>query len=88
MELLAFEVQVCAKTETRGLEMAFLVKEAHRPSFLCYFSIFRANQIGFEKVFDNLTFKHMGALRKQIQSLVDYVLNHCFWTFVVYDHKD
>ena len=26
MELQAFEVQVCAKTETRGLEIAFLVK--------------------------------------------------------------
>ena len=26
MELQAFEVQVCAKAETRGLEMAFLVK--------------------------------------------------------------
>ena len=25
MELQAFEVQICAKTETRGLEMAFLV---------------------------------------------------------------
>ena len=26
MELQAFKVQVCAKTETRGLEMAFLVQ--------------------------------------------------------------
>ena len=34
--------------------------------------------MGIEQVFDNLTFKHMDALRKQIQSLVDYVLNHCF----------
>ena len=32
----------------------------------------------FEQVFDNLTFNHIDALRKQIQSLVDYVLNHCF----------
>ena len=23
------------------------------------------------------------ALRKQIQSLADYVLNHCFWTYAV-----
>ena len=36
--------------------------------------------MGFEQVFDNLTFKHMDALRKQIQSLVDFVLNHGFWT--------
>ena len=28
--------------------------------------------------FDNLTVKHMDGLQKQIQSLVDYVLNHCF----------
>ena len=33
----------------------------------------------FEQVFDNLTFKHMEALGKQIQSLFDYVLKHCFW---------
>ena len=33
----------------------------------------------FEQVFDNLTVKHTDALRKQIQSLVDYVLKHCFW---------
>ena len=25
----------------------------------------------------------MDALRKQIQSLVDYVLNHCFWTYAM-----
>ena len=31
-----------------------------------------------EQAFNNLTFKHMDALRKQIQSLVDYVLNHWF----------
>ena len=30
--------------------------------------------MGFELVFDNLTVKHMNVLRKQIQSLVDYVL--------------
>ena len=32
----------------------------------------------FEQVFDNLTFNRVDALRKQIQSLVDYVLNYCF----------
>ena len=37
----------------------------------------------FDQVFDDLTFKHMNALKKQIQSLVDYVLNHCFWTYVM-----
>ena len=36
--------------------------------------------MGFKQVFDNFTVKHMDALRKQIQSLADYVLNHCFWT--------
>ena len=34
--------------------------------------------MGFDQVFGNINFKHMDALRKQIQSLVDYVLNHCF----------
>ena len=29
----------------------------------------------FKQVFDNLTVKHMDALRKQIQSLADFVLN-------------
>ena len=31
--------------------------------------------MGFEQVFDKQTFKHMDALSKQIQSLVDYVLS-------------
>ena len=31
--------------------------------------------MGFEQVFDSLTFKHMDALRKQIQSLGDCVWN-------------
>ena len=35
---------------------------------------------GIEQVFDNLTVKHMDALRRQIQSLVDNVLKHSFWT--------
>ena len=34
--------------------------------------------MGFKQVFDSLTVKHMDALRKQIQSLTDFVLNHCF----------
>ena len=37
--------------------------------------------MGFEQIFDNL--KHMDALRKQIQSLVDYVLNRGFWTYEI-----
>ena len=36
--------------------------------------------MGIEQVLDNLIVKHMDALRKQIQSLADFVLNHCFWT--------
>ena len=63
MVLQAFEVQVCAKTETRGLEMAYLVKKSHRPSFLLFLNCFRANQMGFEQVFDNVIFKHKDALR-------------------------
>ena len=41
--------------------------------------------MGLRQVFNELTFnfKHMDALRKQIQSLVDYVLNHCFWTYAM-----
>ena len=39
--------------------------------------------MGFKQVFDSLTVKNMGALRKQIQSLADFVLNHCFWTYAI-----
>ena len=50
----------------------------------CYFSIVSGgNQMGFVQVFDNLTFKHMDALRKQIQSVADYFLNCCFWTYAM-----
>ena len=54
------------------------------PSFLLFLNCFRANQRGSEQVFDNLTFKYMDALRKQIQSLDDYVLDHCFWILAMY----
>ena len=37
--------------------------------------------MGFKQVFNNLTVKHMDALRKRIQSLADFVLNHSFWTY-------
>ena len=79
MGLQAFEFQVCAKAETRGLEMTFLVKVPQAVFLNC----FRANQVGFKQVFDSLTVKHMDALRKQIQSLSDFVLNHCFWTYAM-----
>ena len=39
--------------------------------------------MGFQQVFDQLTSKNMDALRKQIQSLVDYVSNHRFWTYAM-----
>ena len=42
--------------------------------------------MGFTQVFDNLTVKHMDALRKQIQSLADFVLNHCFWTYAMLEN--
>ena len=60
-----------------------LWEKPHRPSFLLFLNCFRANQVGFKQVFDNLAVKHIDALRKQIQSLADYVLNHCFWTYVM-----
>ena len=46
----------------------------------------------FKQVFDNLTVKYMDALRKQIQYLADFALNHCFWTYAMLsnfenDHK-
>ena len=39
--------------------------------------------MGFEQVFDNLTLELMDASKKQIQSLVDYVLNRCFSTYAM-----
>ena len=39
--------------------------------------------MGFKRVLDNLTVKHMDALRKQIQSLADFVLNHFFLTYAM-----
>ena len=39
--------------------------------------------MGFKQVIDNLTVKHMDALRKQIQSLAEFVLNHCFSTYAM-----
>ena len=37
--------------------------------------------MGFKQVFDNLTFKHMDVLRKQILFLVYDVLNYYLWTY-------
>ena len=55
-----------------------LSEKSHRPSFLLFLRCFRANQMGFEQVFHTLTFKRMTALRKKIQSGVDYFFNYCF----------
>ena len=77
MELQSLEVQVCAKAETRCLEMAIFGKNPKDHCFY-FFNCFRVKQMGFEQVFDNLIFKHMDALRDQTQSLFDYALNHCF----------
>ena len=57
--------------------------ESYKPSFLLFLNCFTANQMGLEQVFDNLTVKHMDALRKQIQSLLDNALNHCFRTYAM-----
>ena len=43
--------------------------------------------MGFGKVFDNLTFKRMDALREKIQSLVDYVLNLYLFIFFSMHNK-
>ena len=40
--------------------------------FLFFLNVFRANQMGFEQVSHNLTFKHMTALRKTIQCVVAF----------------
>ena len=63
--------------------MAFFLSKSHRPSFLLFLSCFRTSQMGFEQVFDNPTFKHIDALRKQIKSLFDYLLRQRFWTYTM-----
>ena len=82
MELQAFEVQVCAKAETRGLEMAVFVKNPWAIASVLS-QLFQGKQLGSEQVFDNPTFKYMDTLRKQIQSLVDSVWNHCSWAYAM-----
>ena len=71
MELQGFQVQICAKAETRCLEMALLVKTTIGHRF-CYFSIVS------ERAKWDLK---MDALRKQIQSIVAYILKHGFWAY-------
>ena len=45
--------------------MAFLEKvPSHRPPFLLFLNCVRVNQVGFKQVFDNLTVKHMDALKE------------------------
>ena len=82
MELQAFEVQICANGETRGLEMAFLVK-ARLAVVSVISQLFQGEPSWIQTGFDNLAVKYIDALRKQIQSLADYVLNHCFWTYAM-----
>ena len=48
---------------------------AYGPSCLLFLNCFRAHQMGFEQVFDNVTVNRMDALREQFQSLVNYVLS-------------
>ena len=60
--------------------MAFLVK-VPRAIVSVISQLFQGEPNGIQTGFDNLTVEHMDALRKQIQSLVDYVLNQCFWTY-------
>ena len=35
--------------------------------------------MGFEQVFDTITFKRMTALKRKIQFSVNYFLKYCFW---------
>ena len=81
MGLQAFEVQVCAKAETRGLAIAmvFLVT-VPQPVVSVISQLFQGEPSGIQTGIRYLTVKHMDALRKQIQSLAVFVLNHCFWT--------
>ena len=54
MELQAFEVQVCAKAETRDLEKALLVTVPW--TILSVISeLFQGEPNGIQQVFDNLT---------------------------------
>ena len=63
------------KPEASG--MAFSEKISWPKAIVSVISqLFQGEQMGLEQVFDILTVKHMDALREQIQSLVDYVLNH------------
>ena len=57
--------------------MAFLVKVPWSIDSVVS-QLFQANQMGFEQVFDKLTFKPMTTLRKKIQSVIDYVLTTVF----------
>ena len=41
-----------------------------------------SKQFGFDKIFDNLILQRMNAMRKMIQSLVNYVIKYCFGTHV------
>ena len=82
MEVQAFEVQICAQAETRGLLRAFLVNLARAIASLIS-QFFQSKTIEIEKTLDNPTFKRMDALRKMIQSLVDYVLNSYFCTHAI-----
>ena len=51
--------------------MASLV-QSNGPLFLLFLTCFRANQMGFGYVFDNLTFKRMTSSSKKIQSVANY----------------
>ena len=41
----------------------------------------RANQIQSKETFNNVALRHMDALRKMLQSLINYVLSNCFWIY-------
>ena len=65
--------------------MACLIKKSYGPSLLLFLDCFRANQMGCEQVFDNLTFERMDALIQiQIQFLIDYVLKYRFWIHAMF----
>ena len=62
--------------------MAFSVKFSMCCCFFYFLFILEGK--GFSgRIFHNLTFKCMDALKKKIQHLVDVASNYCSWTHVI-----
>ena len=44
--------------------------------------------MGLGQAFNNLSFKHMTAVREKIQSVADYFSNYCFWQHAILSKDD